>query len=325
MPSVKRTGVKAAEVKTGFESYDGPAPSQRGMYRAHIAILQYKKFRPNPDTGKQSDGLKIQVILEAAKGDPKGHAKFDGYPQFFNLVFGDKEALITRENNFYAALALKDEPVIVYEDKGDVDQGVDIKTLGGKSLAAIRKMYVNVDLKRRNDGQDGMEVDGIYKLKEVAGTARGAAKSDEPEEDADMLEEPEEAEEETETEDRADELAGAALPDLRALAKEYGITTVGKKKDALIEAILDYEADLPDEDEEAEEPDEEEEEPEEEEEEDGEREARAAELEPLDRAALKKIIKGLQPDFKVFASTSDDDLRAAILKEEFGDDEETPF
>lgn len=328
MPSVKRTGVKSAEVKTGFESYDGPEPTKRGMYRARISILQFKKFKANAETGIQAQGLKVQVILEAQAGDPKGHKQFDGYPQFSNVIFGDKEALITRENNFYAALGLKDEPTIVYEDKGDIEQGVDIKTIGGKSLAAIKKMFVNVDLKPRRDGQDGMEVDAIYKLKEVAG--RGAGKADEePEEDEDLLEKDEDAEEETEAEgdDRREELAAAALPDLRALAKEYSIKTVGLKKDDLIDAIIDYEADLPEEEEEPEEdePEEDEEEPEEEEADDDERAARVAELAGLDRAKLKVVLKGVLPDFTVYKSTTEDDIRNVIIGEEFGEDGETPF
>lgn len=327
MPSVKRTGVKSAEVKTGFESYDGEEPKRRGMYRARISILQFKQFR----TGSQ--GFKVQVILEAQKGDPKGHKQFDGYPSFANIVFGDKEALITRENNFYAALGLKDEPVIVYDDKGDLEDGIDVKTLGGKSLAALKKVYVNVDLKPRRDGQDGMEIDGIYKLKEVA--TSGAGKPEAEEEDADLLEEEGEDDEETGDEARAEELAEASLPDLRALAKEYGIKTVGLKKDAIIEAILAYEAELPEdeeepEDEEAdeEEPDDEPEEDEEEDEEeadDDERAARSEELSGLNRIQLKTVLKGHQPDFVVLKRHTEADLIELILVEEFGADGETPF
>lgn len=323
MPSVKRTGVKAAEVKTGFESYDGPEPTKRGMYRARISIFQFKQFR----TGSQ--GFKIQVILEADKADPKGHKQFDGYPQFANIVFGDKEAMITRENNLYAALGLKDEPTIVYDDKGDLEDGIDIKTLGGKSLAALKKVYVNVDLKPRRDGQDGMEVDGIYKLKEVAGTAKTVVPDEEPEEDEDLMEDEGEDETEEAEESRADELAGAALTDLRALAKEYGIKSTGLKKDELVDAIIDYEADLPEEDEaEEDEPEddevEEDDEPEDEEEDD-ERSARAAELADLDRVKLKTVLKKLSPDFVVMKRHTDDDIREAILTEEFGADDETPF
>lgn len=323
MPSVKRTGVKAAEVKTGFESYDGPEPTKRGMYRARISIFQFKQFR----TGSQ--GFKIQVILEAAKADPKDHKQFDGYPQFANIVFGDKEAMITRENNLYAALGLKDEPTIVYDDKGDLEDGIDVKTLGGKALAALKKLYVNVDLKPRRDGQEGMEVDGIYKLKEVAGTAKTAIATDESEEDEDLLED-EGEDEADEEESRADELAGAALPDLRALAKEYGIKTVGLKKDAIIDLIIDHEADLPEGDEEEEDDEVEEDEVEEDElddeaEEDDERSARAEELEALDRMKLKVVLKKLSPEFQVLKRHTDYDIREAILAEEFGAEDETPF
>lgn len=338
MPSVKRSAVKAEEKKTGFESYDGPEPTRRGMYRSKIRIFQFKEFK----SGAQ--GFKILLEFEAQKGDPKHHAEFDGYSIWTNLVFGDKEQMLTREGNFYAALGLKDGPAIVFEE-GDLKAGVDIKTLGGKSLAAIQKLFVNADVKIRTDGDYAgqPEVDGIYKLKELS-TPEPAGAADEDEDDeSDLIEDgDEEAEEsdegETEGDDpeaRKEELEAAGLTDLRTLAKEYEIKTVGLKKDALVEAILDVEfpdggaAALADDDEaeeeEAEEEDDEEAEEEEEAEEDDERTARVAELADLDRAGIKRVLKGVNPDFKVLTRHSDDDLRNAVIVEEFGEDGETPF
>lgn len=332
MPSIKRSNVKAEEKKTGFESYDGPEPHKRGMYRSQIKQASFKQFK----SGAQ--GFVLLVELEAQKGDPKDHAQFDGFPLFTNLVLGDKEAMLTRESNFYAALGVKDGPAIVFED-GDLEDGVKIKTIGGKSPLGI---YVNADIKMGSyNGETRPEVDGIYKLRELTTatkpTAIEADEDEEEEEDEDLLEsdEAEEAEEEQTAEEREAELNGASLADLRKLAKEdYDIKTVGLKKPDLIAAIIDYEFGsevLADDEEDEEEPDEEEveedeeEEAEEEEEDDDERAERESELAATDRNGLKRIIKGLLPDFKVFSKTTDDDLREAILAEEFGDNEETPF
>lgn len=330
MPSVKRTGVKAVEKKTGFESYDGPEPHKRGMYRSRVKQLRFKEFK----SGAQ--GFSILTECEAAKGDPKDHAQFDGYGIWSNLVFGDAEGSLARESNFYAALGLKDDPTILFED-GDITKGVDIKSLGGKSLEAIKKLIVNVDIKMsKYEGEDRPEVDGIYKISESATpTPRAAAPVDEEEEEdeSDLMEEDEseeeEAEEEEGLEERTAELEEASLADLRNLAKEYEIKTVGLKKPQLIEAILaeefpaDGAAALEDDEEEEEDDEEVEEADEEEEDEDDSRATREAELTDLDRAELKKIIKGHQPDFKVLTRTTEAELVEAILAAEF--DGETPF
>jgi hypothetical protein len=328
MPSVKRTGIKSKEVKTGFESYDGAEPHKRGMYRSKISQAIWVQFK----TG--AVGYKLLLTLEAEKGDPKDHAQFDGYPIWTNLVLGDKEAMIQRENNFYAALGAKDEPAIVFET-GDIEQGVPIKTIGGKNpVGAI----VNADIKMGTyNDEPRPEVDGIYKVRSAATAASSAVASgdeEEPEEDeSDMLEGGDDEDGEQTREERAEELNGSSLPDLRKLATgDYDLDVKGLKKADIVDAIVAYEFDAEAlSEEEEEEPDEEEldeeEEPEEEEEEeeDDERAERESELAATDRTGLKTIIRGLLPEFKVYKTTSDDDLRAAILGEEFGSDEETPF
>lgn len=322
MPSVKRA-VKSQEVKSGFEAFDGPPITRRGFYRAKIRAIKYRVFKSD------ADGLYVFAVLEAAKGDPKKHKQFDGMPISVNLVFGDAEALLNRESNFYAALGLADNPAIVFP-AGDPKSGtgLDVSSLGGKKLAQLLETVVNLDIKlSTQEGYEGnAEVDGIYKYKDVAMSAGDADEddADETEDDEADITEDDEAEEADESDEAEgdDEYAeeearlnGLALPALRNEAKALGITLAGLKKDGLVEAIL--EATFTDE----EEADEEEEE-DDEAEDDG-RGAREEELGTLSRAELKVIIKNLQPDFTVLKRHEDSDLVAAIIDSEFG--EETPF
>lgn len=320
MPSIKRAGVKSREVKTGFEAYDGPEPNKRGVYRAKIAQFNYKQFKSG------ATGYSILLELEAQEGDPKGHAIYDGYPIWTNVVFGDKEAMITREENLNAALGVKDEPNVVFED-GDLASGVKVKTIGGKNPIGT---IVNADIKMTTYMESlRPEVDSIFKVREVASKVSRAVS--EPVEDEEESEDEVEPDEEQGYDERLAELKGASIADLRTIAEsDYDLEIKGLKKLDLIQAILDEEFPVDDEEEEADEEEEddeiEEEEPdEEEEEEDDERELRAAELEGLTRIQLKTALRAADPDFKVLKSHSDDDLREAVLAAEFGDDEETPF
>lgn len=334
MPSIKRSGVKAEEKKTGFESYDGPEPSKRGMYRARVTNVKLAHYKSG------SQGLKVFLSLEAAKGDPKDHAKFDGFPIITNVVFGDKEASLTKESNFYAAVGVKSEPTIVTTaELGDKGTDVDIKTIGGKTVEALRKAIVNADIKiGQYEGENRPEVDGIYVFREALGgpkTEVAFESDDEDEEDEDLLEEDEVDEDEAEddeeqtAEERTAELAGASLAELKTLAtEEYDIDIKGLKKAQIVEAIVAYEFDAAVLDEDEEEDDEEEEddveveeeddEEEDDEEDDDAEEERVAELADLDRNALKAIIKGHDPAFRVLKSHTEDDLRDAIIDIEFG-------
>lgn len=332
MATIKRSGVKAQEHKTGFESYDGPTPNKRGMYRAKISQFEYQQFKSG------AMGFKILLQLEASADDPKGHAIYDGYTIFTRIVFGDKEALITREENLYAALGVKDEPTISIPgnpSEDDLKNGVKVEKIGGKSPIGL---VVNADIKMSTQaGYEGdPEVDGIYKVKGSTASAKSSAPIIADDEE-DLLEDEEELEEEGEDDEfaaRSAELNSAAVAELKELAKGYEIKLTGLTKPKLIDAILDYEfTAVPEDEEELEEEEElepeeeieEEEELEDEEPEGDERAEREAELADLDRNALKLAVKAANPDFKIFKSTSDDDLRTAILDAEFGADEETPF
>lgn len=331
---------KAQETKSGFEAYDGETPTKRGFYRALLKILKVKQF----DSG--STAFYGVYELEAAKGDPKGHKKFDAAPFFGNVIFdlGTGEPLKDGSqrglNNFLAAIGVKDNPAIVAED-GDLKRGVKITSIGGKKITALEgKAVVNLELSPSDYRQGELEINGVYPFKDVAFNG-----DDEDEDDEDIeVDEDEEDEEEIEddgAEAREEELQGLTLTALRKIAKESDVDSKGLKKDELIEAILDAEfgeaededeesedEDEPEEDEEDveeddEEEDDEEEEEDEEEDDDSEREARAEELGKLNRVKLKAALAESGSEFRVLKRHSDGDIVEAILAAEFGTD--TPF
>jgi len=339
MPSFKLKGVKAEEVKTGFEAYDGPEPTRKGFYRAAIKKLTFGR------NSGGSMGFYIVAELEAAKGDPKDHAQFDGFPMFIRSIITEtkdgselKEGSQRNLSNFLAALGTGDEPNIILED-GDVEDGVAVKKIGPRNpIGAI----INIDMGFSDyNGSPRPESNGVYKYNDADGagsTTKGKASAkDLADDEEDLLDEAEEAEEAEETDDEIGErqagLEGMKIAALKAIAKELKIGISGTKE-ALIERILDAEfaeLDIPEEAEEAEDEEEEEEaeeeeaeeEEEEEEEVDEARAEREAELAEFDRIALKKIIKEVSADFTVLKRHSDDDLREAILAAEFED--ELPF
>lgn len=342
MPSFKLSGAKAVEQKSGFEPYDGPEPTRAGFYRALVKVM---KHGLNANSGSQ--GFAITLELDAAPGDPKGHAIFDGKPMFSRSIITSgkddaplKEGAVRNLNNLLAALGTGDEPQVVLDPDATGDKA-DVKKIG--KVNPIGRV-VNIDLGfELYEGDRRPTINGIYPYKEIdapASTGRPAAlepDEDEPEDESDLMED--EAEEAEEGEDdeysaRQAELEALGIPALKAIAKEDGVGVSGTKA-ALIERILDAEFAEEDEAEDAEEPDDEPEddeaeeeeaeddEPEDEEEEeedDAEREARQAELDSMARPALKAVLKEIAPDFTVLKRHSDDDLRAEVLKVEFAED-----
>ncbi len=342
MPSIKSrmpSGVKSQEVKTGFEAYDGPIPDKRGFYRAKITSLKWGK------NSGGSYGFTLVANLEAAPGDPKGHAQFDGMPMFSHSIITEtsdgsalKEGSVNNLSNLYAALGAKDDPDVIVA-KGDPDESkVDVTKVG--TVNPIGRI-INIDLGFETyNGERRPTVSGIFAFKEEAGkTARKATAVVEDEEPEDDEDESDLTEDDEEFAAREEELTAMTLAKIKAVAKELKVT--GKNKAELIEAILDAEfpedgaAALDDEDEpeDEDEADDEEEDDEDDEEEDDEEEddeeddgsaERLEELQGFNRVALKKILKEVNPDFTVLKRHSDDDVRDAIIAAEFGDDE-TPF
>jgi hypothetical protein len=347
VPSIKRSGVKSEVVKTGFEAYDGPEPTKRGMYRTRITSFKYKEFK------SKAMGFQITGVLEAAAGDPKDHAQFDGYPITGRIVFGDKEMMIARESNLYAALGVPNEPNVVFEGDPTDQSGAKVTKIGNKNPI---DQIVNFDIKQSEYlGEQRPEVDGIYKVKaSEGGNGKGVSfPTDEPDEDepaedeADLME-PEDGDgEEVDDEEfqtRAAELDGLGIVALRKEAKSVveGIDTKGLSKDDLVEAILDVEFpadppmasddsdEEPDDEEEADDDEAEDDEAEDDEEEDDEEpdesDERRAELADFTRVQLKTALKAVNEEFKVLKRHTDDDLREAIIAAEFGEaGDDTPF
>lgn len=342
MPKFKLSGAKAVEQKTGFEPYDGPEPTRPGFYRSIVKVMKHGT------NNSGSEGFAITLELEAAPGDPKNHAQFDGMPLFSRSIItssadGDalKEGAQRNLDNLLAALGTKDEPEVILADG---EGKVDVKKIGGKNpIGAVVNTEIGFEV---YEGARRPTVAGIYKYKESdapTGDGRPAILDDEEEDESDLLDEPEDAEdadgEADEYDARAEELDGLGIPALKKIAKELEIGVSGTKP-KLIERILEAEfaeeeeaedEEPEDETEEVEEADDEaeddEEEPDDEEEEEDEDEAakaeRVEELSSVNRVDLKKILKEIAADFTVLKRHSDDDLREKIVAVEF--DEDLPF
>lgn len=323
MPSLKRD-VSSAPDRTGFEAYSGPTPKQQGLYRAEVKKFDYKKFNSG------STGFRVLVELVAPEGNPR--SEFDGYPQWVNIVFGDKEAMQAREKALYKAYGNTDGKPNIKLGEGDIENGdaVPVISLDGKKTIGA---FVKVDLQHDNyQGEARMTGDAIYRSIDDApgGSGVSAVKVEVASDEDDMLED---GEDEVSFEERTAELKKMGIVDLRKLASgDYDLETKGVKKPELIEAILDQEfgaaalAEDEDEDEEDEEveideeEEGEEEDDEDEEEEEDESEARLAELLELDRAGIKAALKAADPAFKVLKKHTDEELAQAVVDAEFGED-----
>ncbi|AWY05143.1 hypothetical protein SEA_KRAMPUS_46 [Microbacterium phage Krampus] len=345
MPSIKSrmpSGIKSQEVKTGFEAYDGPVPDKRGFYRAKITSLKWGK------NSGGSYGFTLVANLEAAAGDPKDHAQFDGMPMFSHSIITEtadgsalKEGSVNNLSNLYAALGAKDDPDVIVA-KGDPDENkLDVTKVG--TVNPIGRI-INIDMGFETyNGERRPTVSGVFAFKEEAGKTSRKATAVVEEEPEDEDDDEDLTEDDEEFAAREEELNAMTLAKIKGIAKELKVT--GKNKAELVEAILD--AEFPedgaaaldeeddedeDEDEEGDEPDEdeaddEEEDDEDEEEDDEEDDGSAERLEELagfNRVALKKILAEVDPSFRPLKKHSDDDLRDAIIAAEFGDDE-TPF
>lgn len=357
MPSFKLTGAKSQEVKSGFEAYDGPEPTRKGFYRA---VIKKMTWGLNKKSG--SYGFTIVSELEAAKGDPKEHAMFDGFPMFSQGIITEgangadlKEGSVKNLSNLLAALGAKDEPNVVLEQGGDPDEAkVTVLKIDGKNPVGT---VINIDMAFGTyEGEKRPEVGGIFKYKgdDAPAAKKGAKLEADPDEDedsddeADLMEGADDAAEDGEEmseEERREELKGYQIADLKKILKDDYDLPVGGPKSALIDRIVEHEyaegdeedspaaldEDEPDDADEAEDADEadddEDDDEGDEEEGDEDDEARAereAELAEFDRTALKAVLKEVAPDFKPLKRHTDDDFREAILHAEFGS-EETPF
>lgn len=321
----------AKRVKTGFEPYSGPEVKRAGVYRAALKKLKYEK--------KQSEnyGFSIVFELEAAPGDPKGHAEYDGAPFFSRTIVTQmadgsplKEGSQNNLDNFLHAIGAGANPEVILED-GDVEEGpVVIKKIGGKDpVGAI----VNLEIQMRTyNGEVRPEIASIFEYvgEKAAKKAAPLPKQIEDDEE-DLLDDLDDLDEGAAAEDdyamREEELAAMSLPALRSIATgDYDLEIKGLKKAEVIEAILEHEFsdeaavledDIEDEDDDIEEDIEEDEDDIEEDEDD-----RREELSAMSRVQLKKILVGLDKSARVRSSETEEDLVERILELE---SEEAPF
>lgn len=331
MPKIKPVINKAA--KNSFLPYDGPALVP-GSYDAEMRNPAIRR--------SQAGNLYINAVFEVSEPKKSDKAKFNGAAIWGRVMFqSENENQQARFNSFLTALGVPlDKADINHKSDEDLDEksGSAILSIGGKKIDG-RKVRITLTPDNSSDQANALQVDLVAPVKGVENT--GPAEEDaEDDEDLEVEAEDVEVEDGEDTEDddedaqaemdeRTKELKKTPLAELKEAAKEAGIDVKGLKKADLVEAIVEWEfsdeddeaaeddEDLEDEElEEAEdEEDEEDEEVEDEEDEDLEAALRE-ELSSFNRVELKKRIKGVDEDFKVFKSTTDDALRDAIVAAE---------
>lgn len=313
-----------AQASSSFLPYDGPAIAE-GSYTAVFK-------NPRLKLGKDSGNYYINFMGEISEPKTSDASKYNGAAVWGMCHFqAEHEAMQARYNSFLAAFGIKTkDPEIVYESQEDADsgKGSKITSIGGVKLDG-RKVRIIVRKKAASQGYaESMDIDLISLF---TGESEAAEDINVEVDDEDQVEGEEIAEDEDDTEERearTAELKKEPLADLRAAAKEAEIDIKGLKKAEIVDAIVEWEftpvdEDEADEDEESEEAeeleeaeeedeaDEDEDEEAEEEEEEDEEDAEATlreELSELDRAALKKRLKGLDAEKKVFTKTTEEDL-----------------
>jgi hypothetical protein len=289
----------------------------KGPYLCSVSWLKVgvtKEGSANPGAAK--------IVLKAEISEPPGtvKAKYNGFELFKHQnVALESEA--GRVNQLL--LALLDNTKLKPPQKKAVlaafharqvvvDDKENITKIGTWTIPANMKIGIVV---RPDTDQNNEKTVGVGSFLPASQAPKGvpADEVDEDEEDAEDAEEAaEEGDEDEEVTQRQEELEGYTLAKLKTLAKSLDITVKrGVKEAELIDAILDVEFPVEDDDEpeedESEEDEAEEEEPEEEEDD---AEEEGDELDEMDRAALRKEAKALE--VKVLKSMSDDDLRDAL-------------
>jgi len=216
---------------SGFSIYDGPDPSP-GAYRG---ILKRVTVRTSANNNPY-----YNCLVELAD-NVDGKAQFDGYPAWVMITMVDNEFNLAREQAFYRAIGVGDTPALDYDEESE-----ELKKIGTKTTRQILGTPVIVNL--RNNGDRGLQGEGIYPRKD---TAIVSSKAEVDEEDEELLEEETEEMSEEEAE-RREELEALTIAKLRRAAKdsEADITGLTAKGD-IIEAIIDVEFGAEDEDEDA--------------------------------------------------------------------------
>lgn len=286
------------------ESLGVPKP---GPYLAVVKRLQGTESKAGDPM------LKMVVELAEPKGSKK--ARYNGYG-IWNYIVSTKDTA-SRVNQFLHAILDGKPPA---QRKKIIDQywagNVVLSDDDNKFITKIGtwmvpdSIQIGINTAKENSAEYGERLKiafgGIMPASERP--ASKVADEDPDEAYAEDEDEADEVDEEVdeEFEAREEELNGLSLAELRALAKELGVT--GKGKGGLVTAILGEEFAEEDEAEDDEEADEEEEAEE------------GDEYDEMDRAALRAAAKEL--GVRVLKSDSDDDLRGKLREAAEDNDEE---
>ena len=218
MPKLKRS-VKNA--RSEFTIYDGPEPTQPGIYHAKIFSCALKESA----NGNNYFSIGVEFVDER-----NSKAQFRGYKDWAVITLTDHEANLAREANLYRAVTGKD-------DVNDIDIVFDAETNGNRKVTKIGGkspigVVVGAEMRKQlYNGENRLQVNGLIPVSVPRAT-----------EDSDPMDEEESV-------DREDELNGMRIGNLRKLATELGIKDVKVPKNELIESILEKEDEEEDEEE----------------------------------------------------------------------------
>ena len=215
--------------------YVGPEPT-RGGYRMKLVTLELKKSKS--DTGHPMfNGI---AVIDEPKGS--SNSKYNGWSSFynFNLLPGVSAGFT---NSLLTAIGTNIKKVWggdvvtsgTYSARTKPGESVPILSLGGVKFK--EGMPVNGILKQ-DKGDD--EYEPQMKIQRFAKIKPKDEDEDEDIEEDDDIEDDDDDIEEDDDE-RATELHGMSLAELRKEAKELEIETKGLKKDALVAAIIEAE------------------------------------------------------------------------------------
>lgn len=239
MPKVA-WGLGADEIEqvqsTGFTPYEGPLVP-RGVYTFAIKAKIAKSKNDNPM-------IKVLLILDGEASSEKDETKkqYDGAPIWDNVVVMDKTAWKVKQ--FCEGLGVSSSDFANRTIKNDDDEIVKI---GNVKLENARvKVMTNV-----GKDQNGQPRPEVQQYLPADGDAK-AVSDDEPEPDDDepvaegddAADEPMDAEEETSVGEKSDaapteeQLMAMTNDDLKAYAKECGVSIAGKNKKTVVGDIL---------------------------------------------------------------------------------------
>lgn len=231
MPKLKFdvTDSDAEEAKEG--SFGGfPDPPQPGLHRYRIKEVNAghaKGEGGKPDTTKP----RIEVVLECQTAGHKGSHMWAYFLQKPHPQYAKRDA--EKWDQLLQALGISSATKrsgTIDTDKQMVDKFIVVNVKRGKDNSGDYRAEYGAAFP---DGHDGLSSDGDEELLDESGEGELA-------DDGEMLDDGEG----TDWDARREELMSAGVPDLKVIAKEYGITVSGKKKAELVDEFIAHEQSL---------------------------------------------------------------------------------